>query len=244
MRHGRLQSPLPGGEDEVGEVAGALRGMADRVGQQLALQRSLLAAVSHELRSPLARVRVMVELAREGHAPAGIYDDLQAEVDGMDALVADLLAASRIDFEAVAPRALPVRDVASRALALAGLGDARLEGDVDGVVRADPTLLDRALGAVLDNARKHGGGEVRLRVRRGDGVRFEVEDDGPGFGPGEEAAVFQPFWRRPPKAGEVRPRGEGLGLALVRQIAEAHGGAAGAENRPEGGARVWVELPS
>jgi two-component system, OmpR family, sensor kinase len=232
-------------EDEVGEVAGALRGMADRVAKQLADQRALMAAVSHELRSPLGRVRVLVELLREGSAPPGAHDDLQAEIDGMDALVGDLLAAARIDFEALAPRTLVAREVALRALEVARLPAEALQGDGAGVtVRADATLLARALSGLLDNARRYGATEVVLRVEaRGDRVVFAVEDDGPGFPEGGAEQAFEPFWRGPAADGGAAPRGEGLGLALVRQVAEAHGGAAGAEDRPGGGARVWVALP-
>ena len=74
-----------------------------------------------------------------------------------------------------------------------------------------------------------------------DRVRFEVHDDGPGFAPGDEERAFEPFWRGP-STGEP-PRGEGLGLALVRQIARAHRGEAGAKNGPQGGAITWVDLP-
>ncbi|MEQ1507878.1 MAG: ATP-binding protein [Myxococcota bacterium] len=96
------------------------------------------------------------------------------------------------------------------------------------------------VSGLLDNARRYGADTVRLTVSdRGGRVRFEVDDDGPGFAPGDEVQAFQPFWR----GSTSGPRGEGLGLALVRQIAVAHGGEAGAENRAEGGARVWIELP-
>jgi len=244
---GRLgrREELPDGPGEVGEVAGALRGMADRVVRQLRDQRSLMAAVSHELRSPLGRARVLIEMAREGSAPPDAYDQLQAEIDAMDSLVGDLLAAARIDFEAVVPRDLAASDLARRALELAHLPASALalDGD-DAQVRADPTLLARALATLLDNARRYGGADVRLTVRaRSTRVRFEVEDDGPGFPGGDPEQAFQPFWRGPSVAGRPPPRGEGLGLALVRQIAEAHQGEAGAMNRPEGGARVWLELP-
>lgn len=232
------------GSGEVGEVASALRGMADRVAKQLKDQRALLAAVSHELRSPLGRVRVLVEMSREGVAPASFHDDVQGEIEAMDGLVGDLLAAARIDFEAITLREIRSEDLARRALEVGrvGAGVLDIQGDV-GVVRADVTLMARALATLLDNGARYGGKVVRLGVRaRETRVRFEVEDDGPGFAPGDEVQAFEPFWRGP--QGEGRQRGgEGLGLALVRQIAEAHEGEAGAENRAEGGARVWVELP-
>lgn len=247
IHEGRLSSrtQLPGGDTEVGAVGEALRGVADRVARQLQDQRALMAAVSHELRSPLGRARVLIELAREGTAPATAYDELQAEIDGMDQLVGDLLAAARIDFEALAPVDLDPGALARRAAGTAGLPDADVHvGPDPGSVRADPTLLARALGVLLDNARRYGAAEVHLHVRgRLNRVRFEVEDDGPGFPEGTAEQAFQPFWRGPVGPDGARPHGEGLGLALVRQIAAAHHGEAGAENRSEGGARVWIELP-
>jgi signal transduction histidine kinase len=106
-------------------------------------------------------------------------------------------------------------------------------------VLADATLLGRALVNLLDNAKKHGGGVEALKVKRENGhVAFEVEDRGDGFAEGDESKVFEPFYRR----GENGSLG--LGLALVKRIAEAHGGRAYAENRGEGGARVGVELPA
>lgn len=241
---GRSELDPAAGPAEVGEVATALRGMADRVAKQLKDQRALMAAVSHELRSPLGRARVLVEMGREGSAPPSLYDDLQAEIEAMDGLVGDLLAGARIDFEAVVPREISAEELAKRAIEVARLGPEALASVTDaGVVRADPTLMARALASLLDNGRRYGGTTVRLHVRGRVGrVRFEVEDDGPGFAPGDEVRAFEPFWRGPATEQAQRPRGEGLGLSLVRQIAEAHGGEAGAENRREGGARVWIEL--
>lgn len=239
------------GPEEVGEVASALRGMADRVARQLADQRALMAAVSHELRSPLARARVQVEILREGGPPTG-YDALQAEIDAMDALVGDLLAAARIDFEALSMRPLDLRDVALRALQVAKLpADVLRVEDVgrDGgaQVVGDATLLTRAVSGLLDNARRYGAHTLTLSLSAPSPghLRLAVDDDGPGFAPGDEERAFAPFWRGPPADADRgrAPSGEGLGLALVRQIAAAHGGQAGAENRPAGGARVWIELP-
>ena len=244
---GRLESrhDLPEGTGEVGEVANALRGMADRVGRQLQDQRALMAAVSHELRSPLGRARVLVEMAREGRAPQSVHDDLEAEIDAMDRLVGDLLAAARIDFEAISPQDLDAADAAGRAIEIAHLPKETLV--VHGAartVRADPTLLPRAIAGLLDNAKRYGGRTIQLHVHDlGERVRFEVTDDGPGFGPGELEQAFQPFFRGVSQNGAPKPAGEGLGLALVRQIAEAHRGEAGAAVREGGGARVWVEVP-
>lgn len=244
IRSGQLErrTELRAGDDEIGEVASALRTMTDEVARKLDDQRALMAAVSHELRSPLARLRVLVELSREGRPPVGLHDDLQAEIDGMDALVGDLLAVSRIDFDAVERRTLPVHDVAVRALTTAGRSEADLQWDDaldEATVAADPTLLSRALAVLLDNARRHGAEPVRLAVHPQDeGLAFSVLDEGPGFTEGEEERVFAPFVRA--SEGED---GEGLGLALVRRIASAHEGRTWAENRPEGGARVTLWLP-
>jgi signal transduction histidine kinase len=230
---------------ETAALAVTMNDMAARIERHLAEQRELLAAVSHELRTPLARVRLLTEIARDRGATPKTLDDLDREVMEMDGLVGDLLASSRMDFAALSKRPLDAVETASRALERAGADPAalvveRAGGTGSGPIHlaADATLLGRALANLIDNARKHGGGVEALKVKRENGhVAFEVEDHGEGFVEGEEGRIFEAFYRR----GEQGSLG--LGLALVKRIAEAHGGRAYAENREEGGAMVGVELP-
>jgi signal transduction histidine kinase len=222
--------------DELGVVAEAVNEMASRIEKQLADQRELLAAVSHELRTPLARMRIISEIARDTGATPKTYDDLDREVQEMDALVGQLLASSRIDFGVIAMRTLSVRDIVARALERSGLSPqfAQIEGEED-TVTGDATLLQRAIANLLDNAKKHAGAAESLRVVvRSDGVSFDVLDRGPGLPEGGEAALFRKFQRG---EHEREPSdGLGLGLALVKRIAEAHGGTVWARQRDGGGA--------
>ena len=228
---------------EAAALALTINQMAGRIERHLTEQRELLAAVSHELRTPLARIRLITEMARDKGAPDATLDDLDREVVEMDALVGDLLASSRLDFAMLSRRPIDAVEATARALERAGVDAGVLavddEGDLEPLrVEADATLLARALANLVDNARKHGGGIESVRVRReGEEVAIEVEDRGAGFDEGEEARIFEPFYRRS-EQGSL-----GLGLSLVKRIAEAHGGRAYAENRLGGGARVAIALP-
>ncbi len=233
------------GHGEVLLLADAMNDMAARIGRQMSDQRELLAAVSHEMRTPLGRIRILTELARDGVNIDKYLDDLDREVVEMDALVGDLLASSRIDFTALSKELVDPVDTARRALERAGLSQDKLV--IAGEMReclADPTLLLRALANLLDNAKKHGGGVLALRLTmQNDEVAFDVEDGGRGLSSGEEKRIFEPFYRRPDE--KAREQGSlGLGLSLVSRIAEAHGGRARAENRQEGGARVGILIPA
>ncbi|MBX7197341.1 MAG: sensor histidine kinase, partial [Sandaracinaceae bacterium] len=133
-------------------------------------------------------------------------------------------------------------DAARRALERASVDLSVLSVAEPAVVRADPTLLARALSNLLDNAQRHAGGVDELQVDADDErVRFAVLDRGPGLQAGEETKIFESFYRR--GKDDARRPSLGLGLALVRRIAEAHGGRVTAENRDGGGAIIAIELP-
>jgi signal transduction histidine kinase len=226
---------------EIHVLGSALNDMAERIAQQLEDHRELLAGVSHELRTPLSRIRLLTELAR-AEPSAKTLDEIDREVVEMDALVDQLLVSSRLDFQQLSPKPLSAELLARRALERAGMAPTLLEVADPGEVEGDATLLGRALSNLIENAQRHGGGLTRLTVRReGQGVvSFAAEDEGPGFAEGDAERAFTAFFRG--RGGENGTLG--LGLSLVRRIAEAHGGTVFAMNRPDGGARVGFTLPA
>jgi signal transduction histidine kinase len=235
---------------EVGALADSVNEMAGRIERQLREERALLAAVSHELRSPLARLRMLVELARNESSP-GRLDEIEREIVGIDALIGKLLASSRLEFGALRRQVLPARDLAARALEVASVPAERLADAAEGAtVEVDATLVARALGNLLENAERHGGGVERLAVSveqapgRAPKIRFSVEDRGPGFRPDVLEHAFEAFYSAPTRGGVGDAGSLGLGLSLVSRIARAHGGRAFAENRSGGGATAVLELPA
>jgi len=249
LGQGNFAARAPLGQRSVGEIAvlsSAFNDMAVRLEQQLTEQRELLAAVSHELRTPLARIRLLVEIARQATVTPATLDDIEREAIEIDTLVGELLASARLEFQAVTRKPLEAGEVARRALERAGEDMAKLAPAAALPFVADPTLMARALANLIDNARKHGGGLDGVAVRAGGSaseptVVFEVSDRGTGFAPGDEQRVFDRFYRGGKDAGSHGSLG--LGLALVRRIAVAHGGRAEASNRPGGGALLTLELP-
>ena len=270
---GDLSARAPVPRDTTGEIAmlsSSLNDMAARISSELVRQRKLLATVSHELRTPLSRMRLVIEIARENGTRPETLNEIEREAIEIDALVGELLASARLEFQAVARRPLDAVEVARRAIERAGLPADKLMAPSGPIaLSADPTLLARALANLIDNARKHGGGLDRLSVTaRRDRVTFEVADRGPGFADGEETRIFASFYRgRHADAGDAgdamggdfgraangggsgnadsgstSASSLGLGLALVKRIAEAHGGDVRACNRPGGGAVLTLEL--
>ena len=245
--------PLPPAEDELRRLAETLNRMLGRLEEAIEHERAFVDDASHELRTPLATHRAELELAlRYGKSAeelrAAIVSAI-AETDRLSRLAEDLLVLARSSEGEMALRleeiqARPLLEVVrDRLAAAAALG--RRQVSADGAdelsVTGDRLRLEQALGNLADNALRHGGGEVRLWARREDGhVRLGVTDEGGGFDAGYLPRAFERFSRGDPvRTGE----GAGLGLAIVAAIAHAHGGEAGAENTPGGGAEAWIDLP-
>ena len=254
------------GSDEVADLTRHFNTAADRIetlmGEQAALlasQKSLLANASHELRSPLARIRMALELmpsaGEPGALPARTRTELARNVAELDALVEEILLASRL--EAREADLGSVEEV--ELLALLSEESARVgaafepdTGAGEVLVRGVPRLLRRAVRNLLENAVRYGRSAtataaaqaepvlVRL-VPAGRDVEIVVGDRGPGVPPAQRERIFEPFYRLP--GASEREGGVGLGLALVRQIAERHGGSVLCRDREGGGAEFVLRLP-
>jgi signal transduction histidine kinase len=240
--------------DEVGRLARSFDEMADRVQAARRAEKELLANVSHELRTPLARMKIGLELidVRGDEAAHKRVLALNEEIDELEKMIADVLTASRLELSALPLRRVPLqaREVLERSRARAealSLGE-RIEvaAPPDLTLTADEGLLARALDNLIENARKYAvGGEkpIHLEAIREDGaVLFSVSDHGPGFAPEELPRIFDPFYRGQTAASFGA--GYGLGLALARRVAEAHGGSIRALNAEGGGARLELRLPA
>lgn len=239
-------------DDELGNVGQAFDEMADRTAIVMAAQRQLMADVSHELRTPLARIRVALELV--GEDPEGAKDvlaDVGTDLDEIDQLIADILTTARLDGEHANVDRRPARldeivQQASKRFIQRHPGRT-LETPLveERVIDCDPLLLRRALDNLLDNAAKYSetGTPVTFSVRAtGQHVAFEVADRGVGMSAEELERAFTPFWRadgsRTRKTGGV-----GLGLALARRIARAHGGDVTLESAPGKGTKARLDVP-
>lgn len=251
---GRLSARMAiDGCDEVAELARRFNQAAERVEALVNSQRAMLAAASHELRSPLARIRMATDLisdlAVDGQAPArpDLHEQIARDITELDALIGDLLLASRLAEDS--PR-LQLENV--DLLGLAAEEASRIGAQATGEalsLRGDARLLRHLVRNLLDNARRYGasqsGGEcaVEVEVARAapQGVVLRVLDRGPGVPEAEREKVFEPFYRLSGSA--EHGDGAGYGLALVRRIARLHGGEVSCVARPGGGACFEVQLP-
>lgn len=259
---GDLARRLPeDGEDEVAFLAQRFNVAASRVQALLVAHKTLLANASHELRSPLARIRMSLELLQKPGSPPSAaqpnpaaYDEITRNIRELDQLIDEILLASRLDASPDALGPLEPIDL----LGLAAEECARVDADLDPPsdmrslrllddVVGQPRLLRRAVRNLLENARRHGAGLVTLTLRvtdtptgpmagttqtpgRAPMVELRVCDQGPGVPVALRERIFEPFFRLP--GASEREGGVGLGLALVRTIAQRHGGSVHCEDAP------------
>jgi signal transduction histidine kinase len=245
--------PVPATGDEIEALGRTLNQLLERLDAALVRERRLLSDASHELRTPLTVLRTEVQLALRGERDAAelraALESVEQESARLSRLAEDLLVLARADQGRLPVRSAPLdagdllRAAAARAEASAGRAGRRVVAEPsDGAALADPDRTAQALDNLVANALTHGRGEVRLRARSVDGsVELHVTDRGDGFPDGLLEQAFDRFTRgEPGRSGE----GTGLGLAIVAAIARAHGGTVGARNLPQGGADVWIALPT
>jgi two-component system sensor histidine kinase CpxA len=238
--------------DELGQLARTVDQMAERIDHLLKSQRRLLQDISHELRSPLARLGVAVELARGGGDPAMAFNRVEREADRLNTLVGELIQVTRAEGD---PAGLVTENVRLDELVRMILDDVRIEADKREVVlraalakaelEGNPELLRRAIENIVRNAIRYSpeGAQVEVSLTREQNtIRVSVRDFGDGVPEESLASIFDPFYRVEKDRGRTSG-GVGLGLAIAKRAVELHRGAMRAANvRP--GLEVSIDLPA
>lgn len=247
---GDLGARVPlSGDDEVGFLATRFNHAAQQVQSLvqshealLASQKSLLANASHELRSPLARIRMGMELM--GSSPSPTFKaEIARNISELDQLIEEILLASRLDAKDADMGTVESVDL----VGLAAEECARTQATLDTptatlAVPGIAKLLRRAVRNLLENARRYGAGDVTLVLSQDNThATLQVCDRGPGVPEALQERIFEPFYRLP--GASEREGGVGLGLALVKSITQRHGGTVTCRNRPDGGACFEIRLP-
>jgi len=246
-----LRLPVGPAEDEIASLGRTLNGMLARLEAAIERERRLVADAGHELRTPLTILKAEIELAladaRDEERLRGALRSGGEEVDRLSRLADDLLFLARADDGRLPLRSEPVAiEPLARKIAAArsiGPGDRPVTVDVPAglKVEADPQRLEQALSNLVDNAIRHGAGEIAISARRaGERVEMSVADAGPGF----SSELLERATERFARAADPGARGAGLGLAIAESIAVAHGGAIAVANRDRGGAIVTLSLPA
>jgi len=227
------------GQDEVAQLARKFNAAADKIEKLVTSHRLLLANASHELRTPLARIKLGLEM-EETDQPQKRRDALREDIAELDALIDEILVMSRLDADTSMDRTEPVDLLALVAEECARFDGCTYSGSAPDVM-GDPRLLHRMLGNLIENAFKHGEPPVSVSLSvSGNTVKIDVTDCGNGIAAADREHVFQPFYRAPDRQNV---EGYGLGLPLVRKIAEAHGGTAFIVTGSKGASVIRVSLP-
>lgn len=231
---------VPAGPTEVRTAIAAFNGMQASIKAHMRRRTQTVAAIAHDLRTPLTRLRFRAE-----QAPDALRAKMAADVEEMDHLIGQAMAFARgdegverretLDLAAIAADC--AHDFADTGAEVVFSGASRLP------IQGDPVALRRTVGNLIDNAVKFAGAARVTARRKGDQAVIEIEDDGPGLPEAALETVFEPFERLEPSRNR-RTGGSGLGLAVARQAARAHGGDVVLENRPTGGLIARLSLPT
>jgi two-component system sensor histidine kinase CpxA len=249
----RIPAVITSRNDAFGDLGREFNQMADRVQSSIENQNQLLRDVSHELRSPLARIQVAASLSQQKYGAREEFDRIESEVERLNNLIEDLISLSRLKNRS----ALKRENIELRSLLGNIIGDANFEfqqtgqtcelaGDLAATVNADRDLLSSLFENVIRNGLRYSPEREVLAVRISalpGLVRITFTDKGPGVNPSELERIFDPFYR----ADDARSTSNGhhgIGLALARAIVEVHGGNISARNRDSGGLEISLEFPA
>ena len=250
----RVSAGLDGRSDEIAVLARDFDAMADQLKANRSARTPVLRDISHELRSPLARMRVALGLARQVPADtARQLDRLESEIERLDRLISQVLQLARLRTPdpAAAMEPVPIDEVVEDVVRDAAFEGAAkgceigLQGRAGAVIRGNREQLRSAIENVLRNAVRYSppAAPVEVEVAAAGGeLLIQVRDRGPGVPPADLERIFEPFFR----VAESRDRGsggEGIGLAITAQVLKSHGGTARAVNRPDGGLEVRLAMP-
>jgi two-component system sensor histidine kinase CpxA len=250
IARGRFETAIgPARSDEVGRLASAIEQMAARLGVMVSGQKRFLGDTAHELRSPIGRMQVALEIldGKVAGSERAYVADLKEDVEELRQLTDELLQFARSEHadRASLTRPVPVLTLVERVIARDG-GDAVITTSIDPrtVVQADAALLERAVANVVRNAVKHAAHAGPIHIAStplGDRVELSVADRGPGVAPESLPRLFEPFFRED-AARNRKTGGTGLGLAIVRSAVEACGGTVSCRNLDPHGLEVVLQL--
>ncbi len=227
------------GCDEVSSLATSFNQAAERIESLLFSHKKLLANASHELRSPLTRIRLALEMHVE-HPSGELFTEMQRNIRELDQLIEEILLASRLDAlrEPISTEPFDLTELLSDECAHAGVKSELIPLTLNG----DARLIRRMLRNLLDNARRHGGDIISVKMSATESESIiRVQDNGQGIPESERERIFEPFYR--PAGSREKEGSYGLGLSLVRQIAAHHRGNVRCLSVPEGGTCFEVRIP-
>lgn len=229
----------PVGATEVRQAAEAFLQMKDRLKRQLEQRTAMLSGVSHDLRTPLTRMKL--QLAMEKQSPG--LADLQQDIEEMETMIEGYLAFAKGEGDE-AVESTDLKPILERILAMAQRQDYKVEENITGplYIRTRPRAMERAISNIVNNACKYAPNVWLTAYKQGDAIEIVVDDDGSGIPPGLREDVFRPFYRVE-KSRNKKTGGTGLGLAIARDIVHTHGGEIFLEDSNRGGLRVVIRLP-